>query len=139
MNSEKINTENIPIKIASNLDELTEEINCIVSEQGIIVKNIVFPIKKENIKKINMSEISSGNLQCGKIIDNINLAIKQSNDNLIIVCDFSEIKEISENFCKLWAKLLLETKAKIIPINMSIWVSTIISNFIENNFISVEE
>ena len=139
MQSEIINTENVSITTISNIDEMTEELNCIIPEKGIIVENIMFPMKKEEIRYINMIDIGSENLECGKILDNINLTIKQLNNNLIIICNFEEVKEVSENFCKSWAKLLLQTKAKIIPVNMSIKVSSAISNFIITNFIRDEE
>ena len=139
MNSESVNLKNSSVITISDLDEMVEELNSIIPEKGIVVENIIFPIEKKEIQYLNMIDMGSKNLECGKILDNINLAIKQSNDNLIIICDFDEVEEISENFCKSWAKLLLQTKSKIIPVNMSIRVSTVISNFITSNFISVEE
>ena len=137
MNSETININNVPIKNASNLDDLTNEINYIAPNTGITVCNVMFPIT--DIAYLRIADAGFTNIECGKIIDNIYLITKQYEESLIIVCDFEGVESISSNFCKSWAKLLLQTKNKIIPINMSTIVSATFSAFVEENFISVEE
>ena len=132
MNSNVVNIKNIDINIA-NIDDLTEEINYIAEKEAIVINNVMFPIF--DCLYIRLSELGQSTIECGKIIDNIYLTIKQN----IIICDFSEVERISEDFCKSFAKLLLQSKSKIIPINMNTVVSTVFSKFIEQNLIEIEE
>ena len=136
MNSNVVNIKNIDINIA-NIDDLTEEINYIAEKEAIVINNVMFPIF--DCLYIRLSELGQSTIECGKIIDNIYLTIKQNEDNYIIICDFSEVERISEDFCKSFAKLLLQSKSKIIPINMNTVVSTVFSKFIEQNLIEIEE
>lgn len=117
------------IKIAADLDDLTQQVNSISPNTGITVNNVIFPIKAY---RISMASIS-GNAECGKIIDNLYLFTKQNLDESILVCDFEEVETVSESFCAAWTKLLLQTKCKIIPINMNILISATLSDFVNSN------
>lgn len=134
-----IETNNISVKNISDLDDLTQETNSISEKEGIIVNNVVFPIQNEYIKLIQLSELTSKNIECGRVINNIYLAIEQEENDFIIIFDFTDIKTVSENFCKDWTKLLLQTKSKIITINMNPVISATFSTFIENNLLGIDE
>lgn len=134
-----IETNNISIKNISDLDDLTQETNSISEKEGIIVNNVVFPIQNEYIKLIQLSELTNKNIECGRVINNIYLAIEQQENDFIIIFDFTDIETVSENFCKDWTKLLLQTKSKIFTINMNPAISATFSTFIENNLLGIDE
>lgn len=134
-NAKEVNINNIDIKIAADLDDLTQQVNSISPNTGITVNNVIFPIDGY---KISINEIST-NLECGKVIDNLYLFTKQNLDESILVCDFTDVETVSENFCKSWTKLLLQTKCKIIPINMNPMVSKTLSLFVESNITEITE
>lgn len=134
-----IETNNISIKNISDLDDLTQETNSISKKEGIVVNNVVFPLQDEHVKVIKLSELTSKNIECGRVINNIYLAIEQEEDNFIVVFDFNDIETVSENFCKDWTKLLLQTKSKIFTINMNPAISATFSTFIKNNLLGIDE
>ena len=130
MNSERIDISNLSVKIA-NIDDMTEAVNYIAENEGMVIKNVMFPIY--DCIHFNLSDTGYTNIECGKLIDNLYLIIKQNNDNSIIICDFEGIETVSTEFCKSFAKLLLQSKSKIIPTNMNASVSATFANFIEYN------
>lgn len=134
-----IETNNISIKNISDLDDLTQETNSISEKEGVIVNNVVFPIQNEYIKLIKLSELTNKNIECGRVVNNIYLAIEQQENDFIIIFDFTDIETVSENFCKDWTKLLLQTKSKIITTNMNPAISATFSTFIENNLLGIDE
>lgn len=132
-----INAEKIQIKIqGSDYMVYKTDINTLAAETGMTVKNISFPI--EDVYIVQISNIGK-NFECGKIIENIFTVLKQEIDNQIIIADFNEVETISEEFSESWAKVLLSTNNKIIPINMNINIMKTFSMFVEGNFKEVEE
>lgn len=132
------------LRILDGDSDMGEEINKIVKESGITVRNVVFPI--ENVYFVKMSDFgviskedNKAHFECGNIVDSINILIEQGMKDDIIIMDFSDIGSLSESFLIAYTKLLLNTSAKIISINMNVSVYRNFSSFIEGNMIEAEE
>ena len=136
MNSQQVNIDNVSIKVA-NLNDLVNDINYFAEKEGIVLKNVMFPINE----CIYIPLINNGQtrIECGKIIDNLYLFSESNQENYIYIYDFDEIERVSEDFCKSFTKLLLQSKSKIITINMNAAISATFSQFIEKNLRETEE
>ena len=138
-----------PIIIEKNKSQITStmgfdevvydgDVNKLVENSGLTVKNIIFPIT--NSFYIKLADVGSS-FVCGNIIQNLNLELKKNNiNNSIIVIDFEGIEKLSENFYRTYAKILLETSNKIITINMNTQITNEFGFFVNENILSeVEE
>lgn len=108
-------------------ENMVGEINEIIEESGITLENIEYPI---SAYYIHLESNFGKTLKCGNIISTFFTALKSRVNNSIIVVDFDNIEEVSENFCAQYYKYILNTNNKIITINQNIDVSNIVANFI---------
>ena len=112
------------------------DINSFVENTGITIQNISFPIKGYYI---NLSEIST-TFVCGNILENIFYELQKDNiENSLIIMNFDDVEELSENFVKEYTKILLQTSNKIITINMNTELSNQFSFFILSNIKDINE
>ena len=79
------------------------------------------------------------NIECGHIIDNIVGYLKNADmENILLVIDFSNIIDISENFAEQYTRFLLSTKSKVLSINQNTNINIAISSYIES-IIDIQE
>jgi hypothetical protein len=72
-------------------------------------------------------------LRCGHIIDNIVGQLKNVGlENIILIVDFKNIVDISEEFCSQYFNFMLTTKSKIININQNTNINNIFVSYIDN-------
>ena len=123
-----------------NMASQTER-NALIEESGVVMKNVNFPITEDGkVYYFKIIDASQGNkkIECGKIAENVFKIIETQIKNNVIVVDFDGVETVSYEFCKSWAKILLETTNKIITINMNISITKTFANFVIENF-DVEE
>jgi len=131
-----VNQNDIIFTIGDGTVVYETDINAIELNSGITIKNIDFSSIKGYWIKLS---VINKKLICGHILDNIAIAIKKQMDNSLVIIDFSEIEEVSENFLKSYTKFLLETSNKVITINMDATISNDFGNFIEKYIDEVED
>ena len=124
-----IDSNNVKLRFEED-EEVTTEINALVENSGVTLQNVEYPIPVYYlILKDNFGET----LKCGNVINTFFTAIKEQIKNSIIVIDFEDIDEVSDNFCAQYCKYILNTNNKILTINQNINVSNIFANFILTN------
>ncbi len=109
--------------------------NLIVKEKGVIVENPQIGIPAYIV---GVGAFGS-ELLCGNVIDNIFTALQMAGvDETILIVDFDGVENVSDQFCEAYYKFLLNTKSKVITLNMDIDVSNIFASFIYDS-IEVQE
>lgn len=139
MKTNILDEKNSNIIFKAEIEEMVykTDINSFVTESGVTIQNVSFPIKKAYY--INLSNISK-TLICGNIIENLFLELQKNNvENSLLVVDFNGVKELSKSFYEGYTKVLLQTSNKIITINMDTQLSNEFSAFVLSNIQEVEE
>lgn len=76
---------------------------------------------------------------CGHIIDNIIGYLKNAElENILLIMDFQDVIEISENFAEQYLKFLLSTKSKVLSIHTNTNINNVLSAYIES-IIDIQE
>lgn len=76
---------------------------------------------------------------CGHIIDNIVGYLKNAElENILLIIDFQDVVEISENFAEQYLKFLLSTKSKVLSIHTNTNINNALSAYIES-IIDIQE
>ena len=76
---------------------------------------------------------------CGHIIDNIVGYLKNAElENILLIMDFQDVVEISENFAEQYLKFLLSTKSKVLSIHANTNINNTLSAYIES-IIDIQE
>ena len=116
--------------------EYTTENNSLEENTGVTIQNInLNTLEAYYIRLKDYGE----SLLCGNIIDYTTLELKKEHNNVLVVIDFAEVKEVSRNFLETYTKFLLKTSNKVITINMSVDISNDFDMFILTNILEVEE
>lgn len=114
------------------------DINSFIENSGVTISNLVFPIKSSKVYYLGLSSIGD-TFSCGNLFSNILLELDRTEEkNRIIIIDFQDVNEVSASFLKTYTKFLLETKDKIITINMSTSISNEFGAFVLSNITGVE-
>ena len=110
------------------------DVNSFQEDAGLVINNVDFnsidPLLAGYYVQLS---IIGKQLSCGNIISNIETQIKKDIDNSLLIMDFDEVTEVSNNFLESYTKFLLQTKCKVISINMNTEVAKGFSNFVERN------
>lgn len=115
------------------------DINSFVENSGVTIANLVFPITSSKVYYLPLGQLGE-TFTCGNLFSNILLKFdKEEDKNRLIVIDFQDVAEVSEPFLKTYTKFLLESKDKIITINMNTAISNEFSSFVLSNINGVEE
>ena len=70
---------------------------------------------------------------CGHIIDNTIAKLKAEGlENILLIVDFTDVTEVSENFMEQYIKFYLSTKSKVISINQNTNINYAFSKYIES-------
>lgn len=128
-------------KISSSLKENTitysTDNNSFEENSGLTIQNIDMSSLEGNV--IRLSDLGKEELLCGNILDNVFFNFRREHEDTIIILDFKYIEQVSKNFLKSFAKFLLETSNKVIPVNMNATISNDFSSFIKINLYSDED
>lgn len=90
--------------------------NIFNKDSGLTIEN---PQDKIPAYLIKMNEFGT-HLLCGNIINNILIVLSQNDlDGIILLVDFDGVLEVSGSFIKDYTKYLLQTKNKVITINLN--------------------
>lgn len=115
------------------------DINSFVENSGVTIANLVFPIESSKVYYLPLSPLGQ-TFTCGNLFSNVLLELdRQEDKNRIIIVDFQDVTEVSESFLKTYTKFLLESKDKVITINMDTAISNEFSSFVLSNINGVEE
>ena len=114
------------------------DINSFIENSGVTISNLVFPIESSKVYYLGLSSIGD-TFSCGNLFSNILLELDRTEEkNRIIIIDFQDVNEVSASFLKTYTKFLLETKDKVITINMSTSISNEFGAFVLSNITGVE-
>lgn len=139
----------IPVQISINKNDIIfrtgdekmvykTDVNAFLSETGLTIQNIRFPIISTKVFYIKLAEKTS-TFSCGNTLDNILLEIEREIEEGLLIIDFDNVEEVSSSFLQKYVRFLLETSNKIITINMSLSISNAFNEYIILNIIEEEE
>lgn len=94
--------------------------NIFKKDTGLTIENPQNDIPAYLIEMSNFGE----SLMCGNVFNNLAAVLSQNDlDGVILLVDFSNVIEVSSNFCESYVKYLLTTKNKVITLNQNVDVS----------------
>ena len=115
------------------------DINSFLENNGVTISNLVFPVESSKVYYLDLSALGD-TFSCGNLFSNILLELDRTEEkNRILIIDFQDVNEVSESFLKTYTKFLLESKDKILTINMNTAISNEFASFVLSNVIGVEE
>lgn len=121
-----VGSDNIIAKTQKNLFE---------EESGVTILNPDFYVPAYLLQ---LSQFGT-NIECGHIIDNVVGYLKNADlENILLIIDFQNVIDISENFAEQYIKFLLSTKSKVLSINQNTNINNALSQYIES-FIEIQE
>lgn len=137
----------IPMKITNQQNKVTfiigdgtvvyeTDINSFEINSGVTIHNVELNSLKGYY--VNLEERGK-TFKCGYILDNILLELNKEVNNILLIIDFDKVEEVSESFFEKYTKFLLETKNKVIHINMNPSIESSFGIFIKSNIEQVEE
>lgn len=140
----------IPVKVSVNKNQIVfrtgddkvvyeTDVNTFLENTGITVKNVRIPFSSERIFYIPLVDLGE-TLNCGRSFENAIFELEREEYSGLLIIDFSDITEVSQQFFKKYTQFLLETSNKVITINMNTEISTAFSLYISSNLLKkVEE
>lgn len=132
----KLTDRQAKTRLTENVIEYTTENNSFEENTGVTIQNV--ELNSLVGDRIRLAEYGK-KLLCGHILDNLFLEFKKEKDNALLIIDFDEIEEVSENFMKSFAKFLLQTSNKVIPINMDLPILNDFNTFMYIYLVSDED
>lgn len=109
------------------------DINSFITDSGVTVKNIVFPIESSKVYYLPLGSLNK-TFVCGNLFSNIMLELERAEEkNRIVIIDFNDVEEVSSAFLSTYTKFLLETSDKVITINMNTSISNDFGSYVLSN------
>lgn len=103
--------------------------NQFIKDSGLTIKN---PTTEIPAYLLELNQWGSS-LLCGHIIDNIAGYLQGSGlSDIILIVDFSGVKEVSSSFCEQYLNFMLTTTSKIININQNTSINNTFVAYLDN-------
>lgn len=119
-------SDSISYKTQKNLFE--EETGLTISNPDVDIPAYAIPLRNYGT-----------HIECGHIIDNIIGFLRSSDiENVLLIIDFSEVIDVSNNFIREYIKFILSTKSKVISINQNTNINNAISQYVES-IVNIQE